>query len=169
MKILKTLSIVLMFALGVQAVKASILADSPIDKIVSAYLDIKNALVTDNGNTAQSKAKDLVAALSANTTGTLSADQEKTFAKYRDKLLFDARHISSVNAVDHQREHFATLSNNMYELLKALKSNSTALYEQYCPMKKAYWLSESQQIKNPYFGSQMPGCGKVTATLAPAK
>jgi len=87
----------------------------------------------------------------------------------RADSLFDARHISSVNAVDHQREHFASLSNNMYELLKALKSNTATLYEQYCPMKKAYWLSESQQIKNPYFGSQMPTCGKVTATLAPAK
>jgi len=166
MKILKTLSIMLMLAMGAQAVKASILADNPVDKIVNAYLDVKNALASDNGNVAETKAKDLVAALSANT---LSADQEKTFAKYRDKLLFDARHISSVNTVDHQREHFASLSNNMYELLKALKSNTATLYEQYCPMKKAYWLSESQQIKNPYFGSQMPTCGKVTATLAPAK
>jgi len=166
MKILKTLSIMLMLAMGAQAVKASILADNPVDKIVNAYLDVKNALASDNGSVAETKAKDLVAALSANT---LSADQEKTFAKYRDKLLFDARHISSVNTVDHQREHFASLSNNMYELLKALKSNTATLYEQYCPMKKAYWLSESQQIKNPYFGSQMPTCGKVTATLAPAK
>lgn len=156
----------LMLAMGAQAVKASILADNPVDKIVNAYLDVKNALASDNGSVAETKAKDLVAALSANT---LSADQEKTFAKYRDKLLFDARHISSVNTVDHQREHFASLSNNMYELLKALKSNTATLYEQYCPMKKAYWLSESQQIKNPYFGSQMPTCGKVTATLAPAK
>ena len=169
MKILKTLSLVLILAVSTQAVKASILADNPIDKIVNAYLDVKNALVSDNGNAAETKAKELIAALSANTTGILSADQEKTFAKYRDKLLFDARHISSVNTVDHQREHFASLSNNIYELLKALKLNATTLYEQYCPMKKAYWLSESQQIKNPYFGSQMLTCGKVTATLPSAR
>lgn len=168
MKILKTLSFILVLALGSQSLKASILADNPVDKIVSAYLDLKNALAGDDANAAKAKAKDLVAALSAS-TATLSADQQKTFAKYHDKLLFDSRHISETNTIDHQREHFASLSNNMYEVLKALKLNTTTIYEEYCPMKKFYWLSESQQIKNPYFGSSMLTCGRVTATLAPAK
>lgn len=169
MKILKALSLVLIMAVTTPMAKASRVADNPIDKIVTAYLDVKNALVNSDGNAASAKAKDLVAALSANTSAQLSADQEKNFAKFRDKLLFDARHISSVTAVDHQREHFESLSANMYDALKALKLNTTTLYEQYCPMKKAYWLSESQQIKNPYFGGQMLTCGKVTATLPPAK
>ncbi|MDO3644183.1 DUF3347 domain-containing protein [Mucilaginibacter sp. L3T2-6] len=169
MKILKALCLILIMALIIPSARASRLAGNPIDKIVTAYLDVKNALVNGDGNTASAKAKDLVNALSANTAAELSADQQKTFAKFRDKLLFDARHISSVNIVDHQREHFENLSANMYDALKALKLNTTTLYEQYCPMKKAYWLSETQQIKNPYFGSQMLTCGKVTATLAPAK
>lgn len=169
MKILKALSLVLIMAVAILSAKAARIADNPVDKIVSAYLDVKNALVNSDGNAASAKAKDLVAALSANTSTQLSTDQEKTFAKFRDKLLFDARHISSVNAVDHQREHFENLSANMYDALKALKMNTTTLYEQYCPMKKAYWLSESPQIKNPYFGNDMLTCGKVAATLAPAK
>jgi hypothetical protein len=32
-------------------------------------------------------------------------------------------------------------------------------------MKKATWLSSSKTIKNPYFGSAMPTCGKVTETI----
>jgi hypothetical protein len=34
-------------------------------------------------------------------------------------------------------------------------------------MKKASWLSSEAAIKNPYFGSAMLTCGKVTATLKP--
>jgi hypothetical protein len=36
-------------------------------------------------------------------------------------------------------------------------------------MKKAAWLSETEEIRNPYFGNDMLECGKVTATLKAAK
>ncbi|RYF82932.1 MAG: DUF3347 domain-containing protein, partial [Chitinophagaceae bacterium] len=35
----------------------------------------------------------------------------------------------------------------------------------YCPMKKALWLSNEKAIKNPYYGSAMLTCGKVTETI----
>lgn len=38
-------------------------------------------------------------------------------------------------------------------------------YEQYCPMADdnngAYWLSESNKVLNPYFGSSMLNCGEI--------
>ena len=56
-------------------------------------------------------------------------------------------------------------SKNMYELIKTLKLNTSTVYEQYCPMKKAAWLSESEDIRNPYYGDDMLECGTVSATL----
>lgn len=169
MKTLKTLSFTLILAFLAVASNAKPPAGNTIDKIVAAYLDLKNALVNSDGNVAKIKAKDLVAALTAPVDASLTAAQQKIFSKYQDKLLFDSRHISETNTVEHQREHFASLSTNMYEVLKAVKLNSATLYQQYCPMKKAYWLSESNQVKNPYFGSKMFTCGEVKATLAPGK
>jgi hypothetical protein len=169
MKTLKTLSFTLILAFLTVATNAKPAAGNTIDKIVAAYLDLKNALVNSDGNAAKAKAKDLVTALSAPADASLTPAQQKIFSKYQDKLLFDSRHISETNTVEHQREHFASLSTNMYEVLKAVKLNSATLYQQYCPMKKAYWLSESNQIKNPYFGSKMLTCGEVKATLASAK
>jgi hypothetical protein len=32
-------------------------------------------------------------------------------------------------------------------------------------MKKASWLSETEEVRNPYYGDDMLECGKVTATL----
>jgi len=43
----------------------------------------------------------------------------------------------------------------------ALLGTEKTLYEDYCPMKKMSWLSESKEIKNPFYGSKMLSCGKV--------
>jgi len=169
MKTLKTFALTLIVAFSTVLANASPTSNNSIDKIINAYLDVKNALVNGDGNAVKTKAKDLLTALSAKPDANLSAAQQKTLAKYQEKLVFDSRHMSETSDIDHQREHFASLSKNMYEVVKGVKMNSNPIYEQYCPMKKAYWLSESDQIKNPYFGSKMLTCGKVTETLAPVK
>ena len=83
----------------------------------------------------------------------------------RDALLKDATHISESKDIKHQREHFAPFSDNMIALAKTVKLSTAPVYQQYCPMKKASWLSNQQGIKNPYYGSAMLTCGSVKATL----
>jgi len=46
-------------------------------------------------------------------TKTLSANERKAFLPLQNKLSYDARHIAEVQKIDHQREHFASLSLNM--------------------------------------------------------
>jgi hypothetical protein len=139
-----------------------------VDKITTSYIGVKNALVGSNATLAKTRSAELLAALSTPVKG-LQPAQQKLLATYLDKLKFDSRHISETTVIDHQREHFASLSKNMYSLLSGLKLNSTTVYQQYCPMKKAAWLSESEDIRNPYYGDDMLECGKVTATLKGAK
>jgi methionine salvage enolase-phosphatase E1 len=80
----------------------------------------------------------------------------------------DAGHIKENKDIEQQREHFMSLSKNMYELIKAAKP-AEAVYYQFCPMandgKGANWLSKETAIKNPYYGSQMLSCGKVVETI----
>jgi hypothetical protein len=142
--------------------------NTAVDKITTSYIGVKNALVGSNATLAKTRSAELLAALSAPVKG-LQPAQQKLLVTYLDKLKFDSRHISETTVIDHQREHFASLSKNMYSLLSGLKLNSTTVYQQYCPMKKAAWLSESEDIRNPYYGDDMLECGKVTATLKGAK
>ena len=95
----------------------------------------------------------------------LTPVQHTRFMSVQDKLAMDARHISEVTNISHQREHFASLSTNMFALAKVLPLSDQPVYQEYCPMKKTYWLSSEAAIKNPYFGSTMLTCGTVTATL----
>jgi len=80
-------------------------------------------------------------------------------------LLKDANKIASGKDINQQRETFANFSNNMFIVAKAVKLSAEPVYQQYCPMKKAYWLSNETVIKNPYYGKQMLSCGNVSATI----
>ena len=138
-----------------------------IEKITTSYLSLKNALVADNGKLAGEKGKVLLDALSDKPAQGLTTDQEKVLDSYLDKLKFDSRHISETAVIDHQREHFASLSKNMFMLLKGLNTNAATVYVQYCPMKKSFWLSETETIRNPYYGKKMMDCGSTKSTLKP--
>jgi hypothetical protein len=60
------------------------------------------------------------------------------------------------------------LSKDMYDLVKAFGAGQT-LYKDFCPMyndnKGAIWLSESKEIKNPYYGKSMSSCGSMKEEL----
>jgi hypothetical protein len=138
---------------------------SPLSQWLSLYYDLKNALVNSDATAAATKAGALLSAIDKTDTKTLSAADQKTLTALVPKLTFDARHISEVKDINHQREHFASLSLNMAALAKATKLSTQPIYKEYCPMKKAYWLSNESAIQNPYFGNQMLTCGQVTETI----
>ena len=138
---------------------------SSLSALLSSYYDIKNALINSDAATAASKASDFVKEIGSIDMKSMSATDMNAFMAYQDKLAFDARHISESKDIDHQREHFANFSANFFKLAKAIKLTDQAVYYDYCPMKKSYWLSADASIKNPYFGKQMLTCGKVTETL----
>jgi hypothetical protein len=138
---------------------------SPLSQLLNFYFNVKNALVNSDATTASAKSGELLKAINSIDTKSLSETERKDFMSLHYKLEYDARHISEVKELSHQREHFAALSQNMYTLAKAAKLSAQPVYEQYCPMKNAYWLSNEATIKNPYYGDQMHTCGEVKDTL----
>lgn len=137
---------------------------SVINQVLQSYLGVEEALVSDKSQSANSSAKTLVDDVAGINISKLSANEKKAWTAYSEKLRYNAQHISESKSIDHQREHFAALSDAMYGLLKTFKTHPT-VYRQYCPMKKQYWLNASKEIQNPYYGKQMQDCGKVTETL----
>lgn len=76
--------------------------------------------------------------------------------------------IAEATEISAQREAFAALSLQIEELLKQKLSSGT-LYKQFCPMAfnnlGAFWFSEVEEIRNPYFGNKMLKCGSVVETI----
>ena len=129
-----------------------------LSKLLTSYYDIKNALVAGNAGTTSANAEEFIKTLNSIDYKIISEGNANT-------LLKDATMISEMKDIAHQREHFANLSSNMFAVAKAVKLTEEPIYEAYCPMKKTYWLSNDKTIKNPYFGSTMPTCGKVVETI----
>lgn len=141
---------------------------SQISAALKGYFDVKNALVDSNAETASTAADSLVEKLAAIDDTKMTSTQSAVWGKRSTALKKDASHIAKNKEISHQREHFETLSINMYAVIKAIAANSADVYLHYCPMKKASWLSESKEVKNPYFGKKMLDCGDVKATLKPS-
>ena len=141
---------------------------NPLTAVYTAYFELKDALAKDNGTIAATKAKELYKAIDAVPMEKLTVAQHTVWMKYEKLLLYDAEHIKGVNETEHQREHFISLSKNMYEVMKVIKHDATVYYD-YCPMandgKGANWLSKENIIKNPYYGSMMLTCGKTIETI----
>ncbi|WP_313417856.1 DUF3347 domain-containing protein [Sphingobacterium multivorum] len=125
-------------------------------------------MVKDNGAAAQTAAKGIQAAIAKLNNEQLDAVQGKLWKEYQRKLAFDTEHIAGITENEHQREHFVTLSKNMYVLMKSVKPEVTVYY-QHCPMyrdgKGANWLSTQKKIENPYLGQSMATCGSIVETI----
>lgn len=138
---------------------------SSLSPLLTSYYNIKDALAGSDANDAAAKADEFVKTAGGLDMNSMTASEHQAFMPLKGKLLSDAKHISETKDLAQQRGHFKSLSGNFYLLAKAVKLSSDPVYQQYCPMKKAHWLSSETVIKNPYFGKQMPTCGKVTGTL----
>ena len=137
--------------------------------IVTDYLSLKNALVSDDDKAAASAGKKLLGTLNKVDMKTIPADKHKEFMEIFESAKENAEHIGeNAGKIDHQREHLASLSEDLKDLV-SLFGTSQTLYQDHCPMfndgKGAVWFSENKEIKNPYYGSKMLTCGKVEKTI----
>ena len=132
--------------------------DKQTQQLLSDYYNIKDALVAGNANVAAAKAGDFIKTLNGIDYKVISEGNVNV-------LLKDAGKIAESNDLNKQRVVFSNFSDNVIAVAKAVKLSDKEIYLQYCPMKKASWLSSEKGIKNPYYGSSMLTCGSVKETL----
>ncbi len=141
----------------------------PASEVLADYLTLKNALTNDNDKEAAAAATELSKSLKNMDKSSLNAEQLKVYNDVEADAREHADHVASnAGNLVHQREHFETLSAEMYELVKATGAGKKIYYTN-CPMynnnKGANWLSETKEVKNPYLGMAMSTCGSVKEEL----
>lgn len=148
--------------------KAEIQDLNQLKAVFDNYFALKDELVKTDGNTASAKATILLLTINRVKMQTLKTEEHSIWMKIVKNIKEDAEHISDTKDIKHQREHFVTLSKNIFDLIKVSKQE-TPTYYQFCPManngKGANWLSKENTVKNPYYGSMMLNCGKVVETI----
>ena len=141
---------------------------NPLSEVYDSYFAVKDALVRTDGASASTSSKTLFTEINNVKMDKLSMDVHMAWMKVFENLKEDAEHIADIKDIGRQRDHFISLSKNIYEVMKVSKQE-TPTYYQFCPMandgKGANWLSKENAIKNPYYGSQMLNCGNTVETI----
>jgi copper chaperone CopZ len=142
--------------------------ENQLKTVFENYFSVKDALVTSDGTKTAAVANELLTAINNVNMDKLEIDVHIVWMKVVKALKEDARYIADIKEVKQQRNHFITLSKDIYTLIKVSKYE-TSVYYQFCPMandgKGANWLSKENAIKNPYYGSMMLSCGKTVETI----
>ena len=141
---------------------------SHIKEVVSHYYHIKHALVSNDAAEAKNGATMMLQVISQFDNSALPADQKSAYNMHITAIKKHADAIVKSTDVDAERMHFSELSTHMYELVKAFGTGEKIYYD-HCPMalnsKGASWLSESAEIHNPYFSTEMNSCAKVEQVI----
>lgn len=120
--------------------------------LLKNYLDIKDALVKSDSKQAAIYASEMQATL-----------EKEISLNEKDALLKAVQQVTKEKNIEKQRTAFMNLSTLIWSVIDNSNDLTQDVYYQYCPMKKAYWLSAEKVIKNPYYGSKMLTCGSVEA------
>jgi predicted ester cyclase len=143
--------------------------NNSMNKVMNTYFKVKNALAKDDAKAAATAGNEVVAAITNVDVTGFNEAQKKMYEEVKPEIKEHAEHISSNgDEIAHQREHFETMSKDLYDLVK-VSGTSQTMYYTHCPMynnnKGASWLSEVKEIRNPYLGKKMPDCGTIKEVL----
>ena len=138
-----------------------------INEIYRTYLLFVEALVASDASKARRLAQQVlesVKSVNGKSDGVVYEEWEQDY-----KVLTNAlQAINKASSLDEIREAMPLLSDQLYQSIKHFQVETSG-YRLYCPMAfdmhGAFWLSGSKEIRNPYFGDQMIGCGSVEETL----
>jgi copper chaperone CopZ len=142
--------------------------DNQVKSVFENYFLVKDALIASNGNNTAAAAKELISTINNVKMDKLEMEVHMAWMSVVNTIKKDAENIATTKDIKIQRDHFTTLSKDMYALIKVSKYE-TPVYYQFCPMFNegtgANWLSKENAIKNPYYGSMMLSCGKTVETI----
>jgi len=137
---------------------------------IEAYLRLKDALVATDAETAVTQAKAFTNEVEKVSSEELTGDALEYWRQQRGALIAHGKNINQSGEVSEQRTQFDFLSQSLIKTVKAFGAAEQTYYVQHCPMafdwEGANWISDVEEIRNPYFGDEMLTCGTVEETLA---
>jgi hypothetical protein len=151
------------------------------ERILSAYLDLKQGITDYDTLQANTAAHRLALASDSLKTEEIKGDSTgaiQNLAKnYAATIKGSAMGLVGEPDLTQKKHEFQLISDALYDLVRTVKYDRQKIYHQHCPMafndsEEAWWLSTSNQIENPYLGRKHPKykgamieCGDITDSL----
>jgi hypothetical protein len=122
----------------------------PVKSVYDSYLKIQAELVNDS-----------LKGVADNATAIAKAVRGDEMKMLPSDVATQADALAQAKDLKTAREAFKPLSTSLIKYLADNKAGKGMYHEAYCPMVKASWLQPGKDIKNPYMGKAMPGCGEL--------
>lgn len=127
-------------------------SDGMTGKVFHNYQQIRMALINSDDDGVQTAAGNLA----------------ESFSKEREDMKTIAMAMAEATDIEKQREFFSDFTDKVEPMFKESISEGT-IYKQFCPMafdgQGGYWISNVDEIRNPFYGEKMLKCGKVAETI----
>jgi Cu(I)/Ag(I) efflux system membrane fusion protein len=132
--------------------------------VVERYMDLKNALIVSKAKQASNAAAQLLSELDNVDESLLDNETQDHWMERLNGINEQAKSIADKAQIESQRKSFFAFSELMVESIREFGIDGV-IYYQFCPMafdgEGAYWLSEEEEIRNPYLGKEMFDCGEI--------
>ena len=143
------------------------------DLIVASYFEIQHALSRDSLENARREAEKMVNNLTTVHMELLGEKTHKQWMELSNGIVRSGRKLAQASDILTARVQFEVITGPITEVIQIFGSKEHPVYRFHCPMafdnKGAFWLQNSPETRNPYFGSSMLLCKDSIERLIPEK
>lgn len=137
--------------------------------LVEHYIDTKEALAEDDFEAALSASSDLRDEVVENDEMSNHEEHSQMHAEHHGAMVEAVTNAAEAESIDELRSSFKDISSNLVSALENQGLDEESLFLQYCPMadngEGARWISDEEEIVNPYMGQKMPDCGQTEEAI----
>lgn len=141
--------------------------------LLASYYSLKDAFVASDTAKANTAASTLIKNADSLKVSEIQGDTsgmiKETATVLAQTISTSGNALTAEKSIEDKRREFEMITDALWSLTRTVQYDGQKVYYQYCPMafnnKGAYWLSNSREISNPYFGDKMPKCGEVADSL----
>jgi hypothetical protein len=161
--------------------KNSAAFNASFEQLLNSYFSLKTGLTDYDTAKANLAAKEMISAADSLKTNEIKGDStgtlKQTAADFASTMSGSAKGLIGETELVKKKREFALISEALYNLIRTVKYDRQKFYHQHCPMafnddEEAWWISNSNQIANPYLGKKHPKykaamleCGDITDSL----
>lgn len=132
--------------------------------LIDHYLDGKEALFNTDVAEADRAFRQAQQALDAIGPHRMSGEAHMKWMETYREIEEALNQILASADLRMKRESFKQLSQGLINVVNTFQIPGV-VYQQYCPMEDAHWLSRTEKIQNPLAPETMPSCGEVIERL----
>jgi membrane fusion protein, copper/silver efflux system len=140
-----------------------------LNTVFDKYIVLKDAFVKSDDKLVKQFANEVLQALDKTDITLLKGEAMTIWMGLLPNLNRQLKQIASSDDLEGQRKTFSIFNDVFHKTIITFSLMGKTVYYQFCPMmndnKGAYWLSETNEIRNPYYGESMLTCGETKDTL----